>query len=522
MAMVSVRNSQSKLGPERIFARCITALVPLHFFYLFAGNISFDIASYGFANTLGPLWLIFVLSLTSFYLLKLNVRLVWTPLFWLPAQSAIFFGLGPLVYVLGNALTQAELGHSILSVTEAELLWANQMSTVGVWCLLLGVYLHLVMARRSWRELHERKPRRRTPLSPDQVAWFLVIFGGALKYGFALPALWGQLNLLVPGFLTTVTGLLDVGFAIMAFRSAQGNSSMRIGLVLLLPLHVALSMLTFSKEQIIIALLMPALGDLLGRQRLPRFFLFMIAVAVIYTFSQDLVEHGRGRIFAETGTITSAGYVERFDITISFFGSKHEIEKNLPGVRSEELQNWWTRLNYSGAQVAARKLRDRGVPNHSLSGAWMYFIPRAVWPGKPIIIGPGWYLYEMLTGNEGTFLGLSIYGDLFWFGGWWATALFSSAIGFLFSIASLRSVRLIRDLDFISFPLVLIPMRASIFGPTNFVANGIISVIPMYVAYSIMVFFFVRFLRALPKRPRRSIQGNVNRQVPSSGDRWRN
>ncbi|KUJ76307.1 hypothetical protein AVO45_13485 [Ruegeria marisrubri] len=478
----------------------LAALVPLVVLYFAALAFTEFQSLTHVANRAGPIWFVIVLARGAINLLRYDVRLIWTPLFWLPAQSAIFFGFGPLVLVFGNDVTRLWATTHYLSVTFEELVWANQLSTIGVFCLLLGIFFHLRLSHYRWRDALSEERKIRPPMSARQVAITFIVFGGILKYLVVLPAAWGVTGIVVPGFLTNVTKLVDVGFAIMAYLSACGNSRVRTLLLIFLPIHIILSGLTFSKEELITAFLFPVLGDLMGRRSLRRFLIVIIGITLVYTWSQDFVSYGRARIFEDTGTIWKAGYGQRADIATDFLLGEEFARKSPDLATQMEFQGWWTRLNYAGVQVAARNLYLAGVPNDSFVNAWLYFVPRIIWPEKPVIIGPGWFFYERLTGNEGTFLGLSIYGDLFWLGGWATLVVGSFLVGWMFSAMSLRSMRFLRDGNYLMFPLVLLPMKAAIFAPTNFVANGIIALVPMYLAYFLLMSIALRIIALMPRR----------------------
>lgn len=484
---------------EKIFALILGGLIPIIMLYLAALALQ-NFSLVYFVNRAGPVWFVILLLTGAICLLRRDVRLIWTPIFWLPLQSAVFFGIGPLVLVFGNDSTQQELATSFLSITPKELTWANQLSTVGVFFLMFGVFLHLTVFRSRWKLAFLENTKARSSFSPRQVAIFFVIFGGVLKYLLALPAQWGITNIIVPGFLTSVMSILDVGFAIMAFLAARGNSRMRNVLILLLPIHIIFSGLTFSKSELITAMLFPVFGDLMGRGSLRRFTVLVSAIAVAYIVSQDFVSYGRTKIYENTGTISQAGYLERISIAASYIVHDEPSASYSEQMQLTDLQGWWTRLNYAGVQVAAKKLYLSGVPNESLQNVFLYFIPRIVWPEKPVVIGPGWFFHEQLTGRTGTFLGLSIYGDLFWLGGWLVTIVGSFMIGCILAMMSLRSMRYIRDQNFLMFPLVLLPLGVAMLGLTSYVSNGIISAIPMYLAYTALMHLVVSVAAHMPKR----------------------
>ena len=473
----------------------LALLLPLLPAYAVAPDLPGGEALVRLLNRAGPVWFIGVLGFTCLRLVRRSPETIWTPVFWLPAQSALFFGLGPLVEVFGTAGTRRALAAEPLALGPEELLWANLLATAGVWCLLLGLALHLRLAGGAWRRAATGRTGLRPVLPAGLVAILFVGLGAALKYGLTLPAEWGLIAVVVPGAITTITPIVDVGFAIMAFLAARGRRWMLVVFLLAWPAHVALSALTFSKTHLMLALLLPALGHFLARRRLASLAGFVAASGMVFAAAQPFVHHARDEIRARTGAIAEAGYSERARIALAYLADPPARER----ARADR-QGWWTRLNYAPVQVAARTLRESGVENPSMQDLWLHFVPRLLWPEKPIPANPGAVFYHMLTGREGSFLGLSIHGDLYWHGGWWALCLGTLATGWMFAMMSLRSIRILGARDFIRLPLVLLALQAAVLGPTDFMANGIIALVPMYLAYALLVGGAATVLGALPRR----------------------
>lgn len=477
---------------SRPYGVTLLLLLPLIFAYLTALAIPDSELFTDAMNRFGPLMFIAVLGVCAFRILRRNPDTIWTPVFWLPAQSAVFFGFGPLVEKFGNPATKMMLSVGPMAITDNELLLANLLSTAGVWFLLFGVFIHFHGFRRLWSRTLSRITTFRPPvLSTVTVAWLFIIVGGALKYLLALPAQWGMIDLVFPGMLSNVLPLLDVGFGLMAFAIARGRRSLLVVFWVLWPLHVFLSILTFAKTQMFTAALFPILGYFMARHDLKRLILLLAALMAFFPISQVLVQLGRAQVYAETGTISNAGYIRRLEITL-------DALENMKVVQSEtsQVQDWWTRLDYAGPQVAAIRFRENGIENTSMKNLPYYFVPRLIWPGKPVLVPSGLRFYHLVSGNNGvSFLGLSIYGDLFWTAGSIGVALGSFVIGWLFAFFSIRSLNIIRTRDFIYFPLVLMPLQASILGVTSFVSGGIIGWMPIYFGYVILIRIGVRFLR---------------------------
>jgi hypothetical protein len=113
--------------------------------------------------------------------------------------------------------------------------------------------------------------------------------------------------------------------------------------------------------------------------------------------------------------------------------------------------------------------------------AWIYFVPRVIWPEKPILYAPGLELYRLLTGHvDGySFLGLSIYGDLYWQYGWSGVIFGCLIVGWVFGVVTARSISAIRRQEYLMLPFILLVLKTSMQGPNQFVVSAFIGAIPI-------------------------------------------
>ena len=91
------------------------------------------------------------------------------------------------------------------------------------------------------------------------------------------------------------------------------------------------------------------------------------------------------------------------------------------------------RLNYASVQAIGMRLRDDAVGIDTLSNVWMMFVPRIIWPDKPIYASPGIQFYTLITGNEGTSVGISVFGDVYWQFGWMGIFIIIPMIALLYA-----------------------------------------------------------------------------------------
>ena len=154
------------------------------------------------------------------------------------------------------------------------------------------------------------------------------------------------------------------------------------------------------------------------------------------------------------------------------------------------------RLNYSHVQAIGMRLREDSVGIDSLNNVWMMFVPRIIWPDKPVYSSPGIQFYTLISGNEGASVGISVFGDVYWQFGWLGILIIIPIVGWLFAMMAWRSIEAIEQSDFIRMPLVLLTVVTAAKGLTEFLVNGIIAVIPIYVAYLFLIYAVERLVRA--------------------------
>ena len=491
---LSSEGSIQRRRVARVYGEAILMLAPLLMFYWIM-PLSDDLhLFYNFVNSILPIYFCFVLALLAARVLKRMPDALWTGVFWFPIQSLVFFGFGPLVEIYGNAITQTSLADHKLAVSEVELFRTNMLSVTGVLFILLGFFGHMKYFSKSWAK---SKDVARTNFSMAKFGLLMILLGGFFKYFILLPAQWGFINVTVAGVLSGLGNAVDLGFAIIAYMIASGHRKHTIIFWSLWPLHIALSVITFAKMSVVIAMLLPLLGAYIAHRSRKRFIFGLLIIGFVYASLQPIVHYGRAKIYANTGTISNADYAERVEHLLQFFVSDEEVFNSFV----DDRQGWWTRLSSAGPQAQAMALYDQGNYNRTLDQAWMFFIPRAIWPNKPIMVGPGLEFYRMVTGREdaNSFLALSIYGDLYWQYGWSGVILGSTLIGVLFAMLSAQSVRIIRRRDFLMLPPVLMALEMMLLGPNKYVLNGIIGPLPIYFAFYVFFNFVSRSLRTKQK-----------------------
>jgi hypothetical protein len=476
-------SSLSEVNPRliirRVYRKMFLVLTPLLLFYLISSLFRGGSDFYSVVNGIAPVYLFLALLLPLYNVVVKVPESVWSPAVWLPISLAVFFGFGPLVGVYGNEVTRSYMSSTLLSANEHDIFRANFLSAVGSVLVVFGFWFFGGRGANAPRKVPSIAAE--TPLiNPLKLALIFVFGGGALRYLIIKPAEWGMFVITVPGVISALGALVDVGYGLLSFYMVKSkNSFIRILFWFTWPIHIFFCLLSMSKAELILALLLPALGAFWAHRRRKRFAINVVIMVMIFTVLQPWVYYGRNAIENQSGTINRASYGERIELFANFISG----DRHINSIRDER-QAWWLRLNFSGKQAYAMRSYDDGDPGNTLKDLWMYFVPRIIWPGKPIMEGPGKQFYSLVTGREGTsFLALSVFGDLYWQFGWLGVLIFCPAIGWFFASLTWRSIDIMRSRQFIMIPLVLIALETALLGMNKFFINGIVATIPVYYSY---------------------------------------
>ena len=456
----------------------------LYSFVISAANGD-DGAILKWANILGPILFVCIIVSLFFRTLRKQALLFWTPYGLFLAHSVLFYGVGPLFFHFGSPESVEQFQSGYLQLSEFELLRTNNLNVVGTIFVLLGIYA-ATKFKGIGGSLKKLARNKILSVKPEVVAGSFLVFGLSLKYFVVLPAAFGVIDVVVPGILTSLP-LAELGLFVASFLAAKRKGIWLLLLWTFLPINMFIAVLTFSKKSVVLTLLFPALGAFLYHRKILRLCTWVVVIGLIFYVLQPIVHAGRYQIAENTGTIYRASLPERFVILDS---TLQEGASESVGTNSS-----FQRLSYSGPQAFAMRLYDSGRPGDTLRSAWVVFVPRAIWPNKPVGIGPGQMFYNLASGGTGTHLGLTVYGDAYWNFGWAGVACLSSLMGLTFGIMSRLSIRWLAAGAFAYLPAIGLSMQMAMSGPTKFFINGVLGVIPIYIFYLLATGMIIRFLK---------------------------
>jgi len=439
------------------------------------------------ANALGPICLFLVMCRVGYLTVRRVPVSIWTPYVAFIANCALFNGIGPLVYTFGSDDTLSSLSSSNLAITSTELLKTNLLTAAGTLATIFGFYL----AGKLFRK-HSLKaaPANTFPLATLAIGF--TVAGFFIRYFLTIPYQFGMTDFTLPGSLGALQSLLVLGIALTGFLSVRSGGKWRIFFWVILIPNLFVAVLQFSKSEAIINLILPGLGCFMAHQNIRRLFKWVIVAAVLYFSMQPMVLAARSHIYQQTGTIYRATLPERFQIVKRYLKGDLDFRS----ARGPDYQPGWTRLNYSGQLAFAMRLYDQGLPSKSLQKIWIVFIPRVLWPSKPVGISPGEDFYEIVSGRRGSFQGLGIYGDGYWNAGWIGALSFGVFMGIIFGWMSQNTLKWLHKEQFVFLPVVLLAFQMALLGPNKFLINGLIGPSMIYIGYLLVISMIMKHKEA--------------------------
>lgn len=438
-----------------------------------------------------------ILSLaTTIKLVRRDAITLWTPAFVFPLGTGLFMGFGPLSTFLSTEATRAYLLSGTYPVDPGGIIRTLLLTTIGVTVCTFAMRTALQLRVGSGNRVITKTRRNR--LSPSGTAIFFLTCGAVLKYGFVLPETYGISSIEVPGTLKSMTSLVDLGFAVMAYLAARGNRTWLLIFFILWPFHLGLTALEFKKRMLLFAILLPAAGAYLAHGNWRRLIPWALAAVLAYGFTQNINTTARNVILEDTGTINQADFGARLSIMNRIISGDLRLEDLTSNTRTLA-QVWWLRLNYAGPQLQAMQLYDRGTEGEWTLSLARVFVPRLLWPEKPPAPQEGLIFNRIVTGYELAHarVGITVYADGYWKYGWLGVVLFSAIMGLILGAITRYNYRAVAERRLIALPVILLGMVMAGLGPTNFLQKAIVGPLGILLGYMLLVFLIERTVRAL-------------------------
>jgi hypothetical protein len=214
----------------------------------------------------------------------------------------------------------------------------------------------------------------------------------------------------------------------------------------LIVIDIVVGLVTFAKTEVLVTLLFSYLAMLHDKFTLKRAMVGLALVVGTYTQISPISNYGRAALARINHSPLIGTFEQRFDILTS--STPLETDPNKP---SETLIRICY-LNFSTLEVA---WYDMGRPGDSLKNLLYVFIPRFVWPDKPVMTAVGTELYTAATGQEGTSVSAGWFSEAYWNLGWSGVPLVMIPVGLILAYLSKYCIRMMTQERWMHLPAIL-------------------------------------------------------------------
>ena len=411
-------------------------------------------------NIGGPAALMAILLLGAWQQIRIESRFMWAPLFWFRISSAVYFGFGSMVPYIANDATAVFL-RTTYNFSERE---AFKAGLIHILCIFT-VLLTSALISSGWRG-HRKTPAVRARGSQLLTLYFAVsmlLIGGYIRYVVLLPIALGMASF-VPGAFGFLGNLYAIGLYLLILYGLRTSKLALFiaGGIILVDVWVAL--LTFAKTPVLMTLLFSCLAVLHDRLTFKRMLIGIVLIAGTYSQIAPIIGYGRDELSHITRDVQRGTFEQRVAILSSY--TSREIEE------SDGLQSGLARLCYLDYATLIMSWYDTGQRGNTLDNLFYIFVPRLIWPDKPVISSVGSDLYLAATGKEGSASGSGVFSEAYWNLGWAGIPMLMIPYALILAYLSRYCVRIMTEERWIHLPAVLSAVYIGIRTDGEIVIDG--------------------------------------------------
>lgn len=408
-------------------------------------------ASYEFLNLAGPLWLVVALTYGAGRLVLEHPASIWTALFWLRVVTAVYYGVGAIIPFFVNDLTRSVIERFHFASTD-QMMKVNVITAFGALTLLAAASVTSRLMRSSVVQASRAHPGR------ELLLWG-VIFGAiglVVKYVLVVPFSFGLTTSLLPGAILQLSQLTAVGIYLVGAWAFTYARKAIPAVTAFTAADMLVGLMTFSKHEVIFALLMFGLATIHARVTRFRLAFGAAAACACFLVIAPIVDFGRQNLMLRYRSITGAGFGERLEILQSYFTGSNPLGNE---AFTQEFQGAFARLSYMHQSAFAVQLHDSGRAGDTIEAILIVAIPRVVWPEKPNLNYLGQAFNLSATGGDTSLSWPGQYVEAYWNLGWWGIPVLLIPLGAIYAILSNYAIGVFLGQRWAYFPVALFALR---------------------------------------------------------------
>jgi len=405
-----------------------------------------------------------------------------SPITWFLIACAIYYGVGPLIFIYGNAQSIEYINY-FYPVTEQMYAKTNVLNGISI-CLVLTFIII------SLQYKFKRLPALRTS---DQELIKYAKYISLIGVAFVILTVYLRINggdkYVMPGIFYILRDFKNAGLFLYGLLFFRGHKSITKYFVLMLVFDGIVAMVSLMKQEIIEYFLMIFFAFILSKKRkLYSTIFFALIILLSYQPMTKVTSVLRNVFWKDNSSLITDKSDNAKENSYNKF--KEKLNENT----IDERQLTWIRINYTSQQAFAMEQYELGLPGKSFETAKWAFVPRIIYPDKPIIT-LGEEFTKLVTGREnvGGGTGAGAFAEGYWNKGWLGVIVVCSILGFLLSAATQFSVAVISSNAFQYYPLTVILLKLGYRVDDWFIATSVNS-IPMLI-FSLVVIISIKKIK---------------------------
>lgn len=448
-------------------------------------------------NTIGLIGFSIVLAWAAYRQMKLNVASLWTPLLWYRVALLSYYAIGSLVPIWTNADTQ-ELMKGFYSYFPYEIVKLNLLITTFNLVFIAAVKaIFIAINNRSINKFFSH----RTLINPSNFSMIVfgsmcLIIGSAVNYLIIFPQVVGWFNFSFFSTIANLSVLSWLGYFMVIFWGLENKRREFIIWPIALALgESVIGFFAMSKSVMLMPLVMISIAFIYHRRSLLRISLFAGCFVTLFMFLSPIVTHVRDMNGKYYDSAVQAKDIP--GLYLSYFTTGLESDQYA------DVETGWMRLSFVNAGTFVINQYDHGMPGNSYRYWSVVWIPRIIYPQKPIITDVGRELSYAANGNYNSSSSAGLAAEAYWNGGWLLTISIAIFLALVFGLWTIYSYEVIQRKAWHLFFIVLIGMRMAIRVDGAFVSDilgPIALVVLAHIALELMNRFLPQALAGVMRR----------------------
>ena len=439
---------------------------------------------------IGPICLSAILFLGTFRMLDISKNALWSGFFWFRISASVYFGIGSILHLFFNEYTLARVSAFYLASPE-ELRKINAINALSVFFVLATAWLvgHLYPFKAK---IALTQSDGRFTLAT--AALFLGI-GYSVKYLVIVPQALGAFDQFAfASALSFFIWLAPTGLFLFTLWCLKYSRRYLPLAIILVASEVVVGLLLFSKSEVVLPLLMFLLGHLYYKFSRIRLIGLAIIILFVFIIVEPTTGYGRQELSSRYGELRAAGLNER----LAIFGKYFRAEKG--SINQEDFQGSLVRFAYIHSAAPAVAQYDMGRPGDSLEHILYIFIPRILWPGKPVF-DMGANYTRLIDGTDTSSTWMGYFAEAYWNFGWGGVPLIMIPLGFVYVATGRYALRMIDAGAWMHLPVAFLGIWMGMRTDGTIVTDIASSVVVM-VAFHILAIFATAWLETITAQQR--------------------